>query len=159
MIVNKPTATILAGLIVVAAILVIEYVRRNGAENRDAGSGMVPSHLSAEADRPTKENASKALKENIEHLRRVLELDSTNSKVAFELARLLQPCAGFVGHDSGISHLAAALGLPGLVLWADTREEIWRPPSDQIVVLRHPDGLDGLAVDEVMEHLLRLAER
>src|SRR6185295_18888954 len=41
-----------------------------------------------------------------------------------ELGRLLQRCAAFVGHDSGISHLAAALGVPSLVLWGDTIEEI-----------------------------------
>ena len=29
-------------------------------------------------------------------------------------------CAAFLGHDSGIAHLAAALGLPGAVLWGDT---------------------------------------
>ena len=34
-----------------------------------------------------------------------------------ELAQMLQQCAGFIGHDSGISHLAAAVGLPGLILW------------------------------------------
>ena len=43
-----------------------------------------------------------------------------------ELARLMENCQIFVGHDSGISHLAAALGLSGLVLWADTSEKIWR---------------------------------
>ena len=37
-----------------------------------------------------------------------------------ELAALLGQCALFVGHDSGISHLAAAVGLPGLILWGET---------------------------------------
>src|SRR5437762_4599356 len=32
-----------------------------------------------------------------------------------ELARRLRPCAGFIGHDSGITHLAAAVGLSVLV--------------------------------------------
>ncbi len=35
-----------------------------------------------------------------------------------ELARQLSKCAVFLGHDSGITHLAAALGLPTWVLWA-----------------------------------------
>src|SRR6185312_3055832 len=47
-----------------------------------------------------------------------------------ELAGRLQCSAAFIGHDSGISHLAGALGLPGLVLWPDTCEEIWRPPQE-----------------------------
>ncbi len=72
-----------------------------------------------------------------------------------ELARRLASCAGFIGHDSGISHLAAAVGLPGLILWGDTAEEIWRPPSEKVLVLRHPAGLVRLPVAEVLRHLRR----
>lgn len=74
-----------------------------------------------------------------------------------QLAGLLQECAGFVGHDSGISHLAAALGLAGLVLWGETAEAIWRPPSPKILVLRHPAGLRYLEVGEVMERFEQLS--
>ncbi len=70
-----------------------------------------------------------------------------------ELAQRLACCRAFIGHDSGISHLAAAVDLPCLVLWGDTAEEIWRPPSEKVVVLRHPGGLTGLAVGDVMEQL------
>ena len=73
-----------------------------------------------------------------------------------ELARMLSGCSGFIGHDSGISHLAAALGLPALVLWGDTAEAIWRPPAAKVVVLRHPSGLDGLPVETVFEQVRRL---
>ena len=70
-----------------------------------------------------------------------------------ELARRLAGCRAFIGHDSGISHLSAAVGLPGVVLWGDTAEEIWRPPSEKVVVLRHPAGLARLAVETVAEQL------
>lgn len=70
-----------------------------------------------------------------------------------DLAHLLAGCRAFVGHDSGISHLAAAVGLPGLVLWGDTVEEVWRPPSQKVVVLRHPAGLERLPVAEVAARL------
>ena len=73
-----------------------------------------------------------------------------------ELARRLAGCRAFVGHDSGISHLAAAVGLPCLVLWGDTVEEIWRPPSDGVRVLRHPDGLARLPVADVVEHFQKV---
>ena len=73
-----------------------------------------------------------------------------------ELAHRLAGCRAFIGHDSGISHLAAAVGLPCLVLWGDTAEEIWRPPAERVLVLRHPDGLARLPVAEVAEHLRRL---
>lgn len=70
-----------------------------------------------------------------------------------DLARLIQQCSAFIGHDSGISHLAAALGLPGIVLWGNTLEEIWRPPQNQVVVLKHPVGLKMISVSQVMEKL------
>jgi heptosyltransferase-2 len=72
-----------------------------------------------------------------------------------ELGSLLQGCAAFIGHDSGISHLAAALGLPGMVLWGNSVAEVWRPPSPKVAVLAHPGGLSCLPAGEV---LLRLSE-
>jgi heptosyltransferase-2 len=73
-----------------------------------------------------------------------------------ELAQMLQECAGFIGHDSGISHLAAAVGLPGLLLWGETAEEIWRPPSDKMLIVRHPDGLTDLPVSVVLDKIALL---
>jgi heptosyltransferase-3 len=70
-----------------------------------------------------------------------------------DLAHRLASCRAFIGHDSGISHLAAAVGLPGVVLWGDTVEEIWRPPSEKVVVLRHSEGLARLPVGAVVEQL------
>ncbi|HXS68256.1 MAG TPA: glycosyltransferase family 9 protein [Candidatus Polarisedimenticolia bacterium] len=70
-----------------------------------------------------------------------------------ELAWMMQPSAAFVGHDTGISHLAGALGLPGVVLWGNTAEEIWRPPHQQIVVLKNPGGIKTITVEEVTENL------
>jgi len=73
-----------------------------------------------------------------------------------DLAHRLAGCRAFIGHDSGISHLAAAVDLPGVVLWGDTAEEIWRPPSEKMVVLRHAAGLARLPVESVAEQLQRV---
>lgn len=73
-----------------------------------------------------------------------------------ELAGRLQTCDAFMGHDSGISHLAAALGLRCLVLWADTIEEIWRPQGERVTVIREISGLHSLSVQRVTEELARL---
>ena len=75
-----------------------------------------------------------------------------------DLAHRLASCRAFIGHDSGISHLAAAVGLPGVVLWGDTVEEIWRPPSEKVVVLRHAAGLARLPVEAVLEQLRGVSE-
>lgn len=74
-----------------------------------------------------------------------------------ELARLLQHCAAFVGHDSGISHLAAALGLSGIVLWGNSIEQIWRPPHEQVLVLKNPGGIRLIPVELVLAKLNAIA--
>ncbi len=76
-----------------------------------------------------------------------------------ELARRLQGCVGFVGHDSGITHLAAAVGLPCVVLWAHTVEEIWRPQGEHVQILRETAGLHNLGVERVMAELARMLSR
>lgn len=73
-----------------------------------------------------------------------------------ELAGRLQSGVGFVGHDSGISHLAAALGLPCLVLWPDTREEVWRPQGERVAILKETTGLRTLSVERVLQELGQL---
>jgi len=73
-----------------------------------------------------------------------------------ELAQRLAAGRAFVGHDSGISHLAAAVGLPGLVLWGETAADIWRPPSEKVTVLRHVAGLKSLPVAEVLAQLRKV---
>ncbi|MGD0251906.1 MAG: glycosyltransferase family 9 protein [Verrucomicrobiota bacterium] len=73
-----------------------------------------------------------------------------------ELARRLQSCAAFVGHDSGISHLAAALGLPSLVLWGDAREKVWRPQGERVVVLREMTGVRAISMEKVVDELRKL---
>jgi ADP-heptose:LPS heptosyltransferase len=73
-----------------------------------------------------------------------------------ELASRLQTCARFIGHDSGISHLAAALNLPSLILWNDTVEEIWRPQNPRSKIIRGENGLAELSSGEVFAELNRL---
>jgi len=73
------------------------------------------------------------------------------------LAQHLKHCEFFVGHDSGISHLAASLGLPGLVLWAETIEKVWRPQSSKIKILRDPRSLYELPVNSVVTEINTIA--
>ncbi len=47
----------------------------------------------------------------------------------------------FVGHDSGISHLAAAAGANCILLFGPTDPKIWAPCNDNVRVLRAPNGL------------------
>jgi heptosyltransferase III len=43
------------------------------------------------------------------------------------VAGLARLAAGFVGNDSGVSHLAAAAGAPGVVIFGSTDPDRWRP--------------------------------
>ena len=71
-----------------------------------------------------------------------------------ELAGLLARCDHFVGHDSGISHLAAALGLLGHLLWAETSTAVWAPRAEGMRLLQSPQGLHNLAPDAVASAIL-----
>lgn len=66
-----------------------------------------------------------------------------------EVATKLTTCCFFVGHDSGITHLAAAVGLPVLVLWGETNERIWRPQGSGVSMLNAGRALASLPVSEV----------
>jgi len=57
-----------------------------------------------------------------------------------ELADRLGTCSLFLGHDSGISHLASACGVPALLLFGPTDPVTWAPPQTSVRVLRAPGG-------------------
>jgi heptosyltransferase-3 len=55
------------------------------------------------------------------------------------LAALLEGSV-FVGHDSGVSHIAAAVGARCLLLFGPTDPAIWAPANANVTVLRAPEG-------------------
>jgi heptosyltransferase III len=74
-----------------------------------------------------------------------------------KLASLLQNCALFIGHDSGISHLAAAVETPCLLLFGPTDPAIWAPANLQVRVLRAPSlTMTGIEVSQVVENAYEL---
>jgi heptosyltransferase-2 len=73
-----------------------------------------------------------------------------------DLGQILGRSDAFLGHDSGISHLAAALGLPGVLLWGESVAEVWRPPSEEMLVLGDPAGLTALPVERVLGEVERI---
>lgn len=66
-----------------------------------------------------------------------------------QLAALLED-AMFIGHDSGISHLAAAAGASCILLFGPTNPDVWAPKNENVRVLRVPNGkLDDLPLETV----------
>ena len=55
-----------------------------------------------------------------------------------ELAGLLKTGAGFIGNDSGVSHLAAFMGLPTVVVFGPSDPKTWKPIG-RVVKVVQPD--------------------
>jgi heptosyltransferase-2 len=83
----------------------------------------------------------------------VSRLDTAFQLPLSALARRLTQARLLIGHDSGISHLAAALGTSVIVLWGHTSEAIWRPRSPRVRIVRGPQGLAGLPVAQVLREI------
>jgi heptosyltransferase III len=60
----------------------------------------------------------------------------------------------FLGHDSGISHLAAAAEARCILLFGPTNPDVWAPKNDNVQILKAPKGkLEDLRIDVVKEVL------
>jgi heptosyltransferase-3 len=69
-----------------------------------------------------------------------------------QVAAVLEQCAVFIGHDSGISHLAAAVGTSSLLLFGPTDPEIWAPANERVKTIRAPkNDLQQLSVATVRD--------
>jgi len=56
----------------------------------------------------------------------------------------------FIGHDSGISHLAAAAGADCILLFGPTDPDVWAPRNDSVQILRAPNAkLSDLGIEHV----------
>lgn len=56
------------------------------------------------------------------------------------LAAALQRCRLFLGHDSGISHLAAAVGTPCVLLFGPTDPAVWAPANPGVKIVMTASG-------------------
>ena len=70
-----------------------------------------------------------------------------------DLALLLAGCEAYAGHDTGVTHLAAAAGCRVTALFGPSDPAIWAPPG--ACVLRRGDDVAGISVADVCEAILR----
>ncbi len=56
-----------------------------------------------------------------------------------ELAAVLQRCAVYVGNDSGITHLAAAVGAPTVAVFGPHSSPLWKPVGEHVRVVAMGD--------------------
>ena len=91
-----------------------------------------------------------------------------------QLASVMEGSRLFVGNDSGISHLAAALGIPTLAMFGPTDPKVWSPRGRNVMVIRkeihcspcpqerffqcqHFECLKGIRLEEVLDGIRKLA--
>ena len=91
-----------------------------------------------------------------------------------QLASVMEGCRFFIGNDSGISHLAAALGVPTVAIFGPTDQRVWSPrgektfvvsravhcspcPQERLVRCEDFECLRGIETEEVLEGLKRIS--
>ncbi len=120
-------------------------------------AAVTESLLSADSNRRILLIAGEADVSQVERLRAVLpneKVKCAQNLPLVELAACLQNCSLFLGHDSGISHLAAAVGTPSLLLFGPTDPAIWAPANQNVTVLRSPDlTMNGIETSQVLTAL------
>ncbi len=60
-----------------------------------------------------------------------------------EAAALISRCGLYVGNDSGLSHVAAALGVPTVAVFGPTDPAVWAPLGPSVRVVRSSGGASG----------------
>lgn len=90
-----------------------------------------------------------------------------------QLASVMEGCRFFIGNDSGISHLAAAISLPTVTIFGPTDQEVWSPrgektfvvskgvrcspcPQERLLRCKDFECLRGIEVGEVLEGVKRI---
>jgi heptosyltransferase III len=73
------------------------------------------------------------------------------------LAEWISGARLYIGNDSGITHLAAAVGVPTLALFGPTTPEVWAPRGDNVTVL-YSNPLEALQIESVLSAVNRLLD-
>lgn len=114
------------------------------------GGGVTPVFLAGEAERPI--------------LAELVQAGPVLSDLPIlEAAGVLASSWGYVGNDSGVSHVAAAVGARVVALFGPTDPAVWAPRGAHVTVLRtappYAGGMSRLSVDSVAEALRRITPR
>ena len=76
-----------------------------------------------------------------------------------EIKSLISGASLFIGNDSGPAHMAAAFGIPSVVIFGASDPVTWAPWRTQAEVLTGSDGTSSIGVHEAIEAFDRLRVR
>jgi len=112
-------------------------------------------------------------------IRKVFEAEGAEALILvkglplIQLASVMEGARLCVGNDSGISHLAAALGIPTVAIFGPTDPKVWAPrgrevavvyrkihcspcPQERFFLCQNLECLKGVSVEDVLEGIGRL---
>jgi heptosyltransferase-3 len=81
--------------------------------------------------------------------------DTVRFENLYELARWLASARVYIGNDSGITHLVAAVGTPLVAILGPTDPVVWAPRGERVQVVSGK-SLDEIAVDDVLDAAIRI---
>jgi heptosyltransferase III len=98
--------------------------------------------------------------EEIQRLIPVAKLRRCANRSLWDLVSELSRATLFIGHDSGVTHVAAAADVRTVALFGPTDPAIWAPNGDHVIVIKSPDRtMSGLNVETVLEKLSYRSKR
>lgn len=98
----------------------------------------------------------KLLAQQVSQAMQTVAIDLTGCTSLGALAVLLQQSRLLVCNDTGVSHLAAALRVPSVVIFSQSDPSRWSPlDHDRHRVVHHPTGVTLAAVLTQVHHLLQ----
>ena len=100
--------------------------------DRVASSGARLLLIGGEADDTALDTLARSLSVHAPLIARNLPLTT--------LAALLARCGGYIGHDTGVSHIAAAIGTPATLLFGPTDPSVWAPRGGHVRIIRASAG-------------------
>ncbi len=68
-----------------------------------------------------------------------------------QLAALLERCHLFLGNDSGVSHISAAVGTPTLAIFKASDPDIWAPRGENVTTISSYKSQREVSIKEVIE--------
>lgn len=92
--------------------------------------------------------------ENLDEFRKYPVLAAASLE---QIKSLMAGASLFVGNDSGPAHMAAAFGVPLVVLFGSSDADIWYPWRTESVVLRAAQGIGSIPVSDVFGAVEKLA--
>lgn len=84
-----------------------------------------------------------------------LRSDTTRFESLYELACWLASARVYIGNDSGITHLAAAVGTPVVAVMGPADRAVWAPRGERVRVVSG-GSLEAIAADDVLEAARRI---